>query len=198
MPKRYDRRYFERWYHDAETRVNTPADVRRKVALAVTAAEYYLHRPLRNVIDIGCGEGAWLTHLRALRPRVQYLGLDPSDYVVERFGESRNIHKAAFGELPELELGSYDLVVCSDVLHYVPENEIRGGIETIARICDGVAFLEVLTREDEVVGDLEGLTQRPAQFYRNTFRKAGLLQVGPYLWLPRELRSTAAELEIVL
>ena len=33
-------------------------------------AEYFLRRPMRTVLDIGCGEGAWLPHLRALRPKI--------------------------------------------------------------------------------------------------------------------------------
>ena len=197
MKKQYDRAYFERWYHRAETRVNSHLEVRRKVTLAVAMAEYVLRRPLRSVLDIGCGEGAWLPHLRALRSRVDYLGLDPSDYAVERFGRTRNIRKATFGELPELNVGVHDLVVCSDVLHYVDEREIRGGIRAIAKACDGLAFIEVLTAEDDITGDLEGLLRRPAAFYRNTFRKAGLTQIGPYCWLPRELRATVAELETV-
>jgi SAM-dependent methyltransferase len=197
MKKQYDRAYFERWYHRPETRVNSRLEVRRKVMLAVAMAEYVMRRPLRSVLDVGCGEGAWLPHLRALRNRVEYLGLDPSDYAVERFGRTRNIHKASFSELPSLDLGVHDLVICSDVLHYVDERDIRRGVEAIAKACDGLAYIEVLTAEDEIVGDLEGLIRRPAAFYRNTFRKAGLTQIGPYAWLPRELRSTVAELEIV-
>ncbi|MBV8515903.1 MAG: class I SAM-dependent methyltransferase [Acidobacteria bacterium] len=197
MPKEYDRAYFERWYHRPDTRVNSHLEVRRKVALAVAMAEYVMRRPLRSVLDVGCGEGAWLPHLRALRSRIEYTGLDPSDYAVERFGRTRNIHKAAFHELPSLDLGVHDLVICSDVLHYVAERDIRPGIAAIAKACDGLAFLEVLTKEDDIVGDLDGLMRRPAAFYRNTFRKAGFTQIGPYCWLPRELRSTVAELEIV-
>jgi hypothetical protein len=45
----------------------------RKVALAVASAEYYLERPIRSVLDIGCGEGAWRAPLLKLRPKVEYL-----------------------------------------------------------------------------------------------------------------------------
>lgn len=195
MTKTYDQNYFERWYHDRSTRVNTHAEVRRKVALAIATCEYFLRRQLRSVLDIGCGEGAWLPHLRAFRPHVEYTGFDSSDYAIERFGESRNIRKATFGDLSSLQLGVYDLVVCSDVMHYVPNDELRAGIRTLADATDGLAFLEVLTAEDDITGDLDALIRRSASWYRKLFTSAGLTYVGPYCWLSPAFKGAVAELE---
>ncbi|HKR62283.1 MAG TPA: class I SAM-dependent methyltransferase [Thermoanaerobaculia bacterium] len=193
--KQYDQEYFDRWYRRRDTRVNSRAEVRRKVVMAVTVAEYFLRRPIRTVLDVGCGEGAWRSHLRALRPRVQYTGLDSSDYVVERFGEERNIRKASFGDLPRLDLDVFDLVICSDVMHYVPDAELRPGIRALAAATDGLAFLEVLTKEDEIFGDLDSLIRRPAAFYRKLFTNAGMTAVAPYSWLGPGFRDGVAELE---
>lgn len=195
MGKQYDKQYFQRWYHNRETRVNTDTEVRRKVSMAVTIAEYFLRRQIRNVLDVGCGEGAWRAHLKAMRPRVEYMGLDSSDYVVETFGKARNIRKATFGELPKLELDVYDLVVCSDVMHYVPDDELQPGIKTLANVTDGLAFLEVLTKEDDVVGDLDAFFKRPAVFYRRLFRGTGMTPVGPYCWLSPAFENSVAALE---
>jgi SAM-dependent methyltransferase len=196
MPKRYDRAYFDKWYRDEQ--VNSPAEVRRKVLFAVAIAEYFLQRNIKSVLDIGCGEGQWLQHLRNIRPRVRYLGLDSSDYVVRQFGPSRNIRRATFGELPSLKLTQkFDLVVCSDVLHYVPDAEIKAGLAEIVRLCDGVAFLEVLTKDDEIVGDLEGLISRPAAWYRKAFERAGLVRIAPYTWLGEPLQPLATSLGTV-
>lgn len=196
MTKTYDRAYFDRYYRNRSTRVHDRGEVRRKVALAVATTEYVLRRPLRRVLDIGCGEGAWLRHLRELRPRVEYTGLDSSDYVVKRFGRARNIHKATLGDLPSLDLGAVDLVVCSDVMHYVPDEQIAAAATTIEEICEGSAYIEVLTSEDEIVGDLHGFLFRPAQWYRTTFAEAGLTQIAPFTWVPRSVRATLSELEI--
>ena len=195
MTKTYDRAYFDRWYRHRSTRVNSHAEVRRKVQLAVASAEYFLRRQLRTVLDVGCGEGAWLPHLRALRPRVQDLGLDSSEYAVKRFGRKRNIHLATFGELPSLDLGVFDLVVCSDVMHYIPDADLRAGVHAIAEATDGVAYLEVLTKEDEIVGDLDSFLRRPAAFYRELFASEGMSFAGPYLWLSPAFRGAVAELE---
>lgn len=193
--KTYDRAYFDRWYRDRGTRVSTGAEVRRKVALAVASAEYFLHRPIRTVLDAGCGEGAWLPHLRALRPRVQYLGFDASEYVVRRFGRTRNIHQVSFSELPSLDLGVFDLVVCSDVMHYVPDAELKAGVRVLSEATDGVAYFEVLTKEDDIVGDLHGFIRRPAAFYRDLFTKVGMTFAGPYLWLSPAFAEAVAQLE---
>lgn len=179
--KRYDKAYFDKWYR--RQRINSPAEVRRKVALAVAQTEFTLARALRDVLDVGCGEGAWREHLRALRPRVHYLGVDPSDYAVETFGRARNIRKASFGELASLNIDRrFDLVVCSDAMHYVAEDELRRGLPELVRLARGILFLEVLTAEDDIIGDLEGLIRRPAAWYEKLFRAHGLRPVGSYMW----------------
>lgn len=179
--KHYDKAYFDKWYR--RECVNSPAEVRRKVALAVAQTEYGLARTLRNVLDVGCGEGAWREHLRALRPRVRYLGVDPSDYVAATFGRARNIRKAAFGELASLKIDeTFDLVVSSDAMHYIPDDELCRGLPELIRLGRGIFFLEVLTSDDDIVGDLEGLIRRSDAWYRKFFREQGLQPVGPYMW----------------
>lgn len=197
MPKTYDQSYFDRWYR-GRGRVHAEGDVERKVSIAVAVAEYFLRRKLRNVLDVGCGEGAWQPILRKMRPRVRYVGLDPSEYAVARFGRERNLRRAAFGEVGSLGLEQpFDLVVCSDVMHYLPDAELRRGVPELVRLTAGIAFFEVLTTEDDIVGDLEGLIRRPAAWYRRLFRNAGLTSAGPYLWLAPALQATATGLEIV-
>ena len=193
MTKRYDRAYFDRWYR-GRGRITTPAEVRRKVTLAVSAAEYFLRRRLRSVLDVACGEGAWFPHIKALRPRARYRGIDPSDYAVAAFGKARHIEKGSLRDVRRIR-GLFDLVVCADALHYIDDEEIRDAVPELARVAGGVLWLEVLTREDAIVGDLEGLIRRPAKWYRALFAHAALTKVAPYTWLAPALRDEAAELE---
>ena len=60
MAKQYDRAYYEKWYRSAQHRVGSRAQLARKVAMVVHLAEYYLARPLHNVLDVGCGEAPCL------------------------------------------------------------------------------------------------------------------------------------------
>src|SRR6266545_4866194 len=148
MAKKYDHAYFDRWYR-GRIRIGPEPEVRRKVTLAVAATEYFLRRTIQNVLDIGCGEAPWFTHLQVLRPKVRYAGYDPSDYIVQHFGESRNVRHGSFGELASLNIREkFDLVVCADVLHYLHDDEIRRGLPALVRLIRGAAFQEVLTYED--------------------------------------------------
>lgn len=196
MMKQYDREYFDRWYR--RERLHDDKRLARKVALAVAMAEYHLERPLRTVLDIGCGEGVWRAPLMKLRPKAEYLGFDSSPYVIERYGRSRNLHYARFADFRYLRpCAPVDLLICSDVLHYLDARELGQGLPGLAELTGGVAFLELFTAEDEMEGDTEGFHARPAKWYRQRFRRAGLVQAGTHLWLSPALAAQASALEIV-
>jgi SAM-dependent methyltransferase len=195
MDKRYDQDYFDRWYRRGG--IGDRARLARKVALAVATAEYHLERPIRSVLDVGCGEGVWRAPLLKLRPGVRYLGFDGSEYAIARYGRARNIHLARFGDFAHLRpCGPVDLLVCSDVLHYLPARELDRGLPGLADLCAGVAFLETFTKEDQAVGDEHEFQDRPAAFYRKRFAKLGFAQLGSHCWLSPALRERATALEI--
>jgi len=189
-PKRYDQAYFDRWYRDPRHTVVTQGVLARRVQLAVAAAEYLLERPIRSVLDVGCGEAQWRALLLVARPGIRYTGVDSSEYVVKRFGRSRNIRLGTVGTLDRLKLsGPYDLIVCSDVLHYVPTDELKRGLVTIERLLGGMAFLEIYTADDDTEGDDDGFMRRNAAEYRRLFRRAGLVQLGMHCYVGRDLKD---------
>jgi SAM-dependent methyltransferase len=194
VAKEYDRAYFEKWYRSEQHRVGSRAELARKVAMVVHLAEYYLARPLRNVLDVGCGEGVWRAPLRKLRPALEYRGLDSSEYAVARYGRTRNIGLATFGQLDQLRFDTrFDLIVCTDVLHYVDARELRRGLGGFGDLLEGVAFLEAFTSRDNVSGDRKGFIARTPEWYRSRFGDAGLLPCGSHTYLgPRLMRSVAA------
>ncbi|HEX7814513.1 class I SAM-dependent methyltransferase [Dyella sp.] len=196
MTKLYDQAYFDKWYRHPTHAVGSPAELRRKVAMVVAQAEYYLGRPIRNVLDVGCGEAPWRAPLRALRPGIRYRGLDASEYVVRRYGRSRQIGLASFAQLEHLRFEErFDLIVCSDVLHYLKPREIQGGLHGIVEMLQGIAFLELFTSKDDVDGDQQGFYRRPPSWYLKAFRAAGLLPCGSHCYLGPRLERQIAALE---
>ena len=185
--KCYDRAYFDRWYRDPSSRVHDARSVARKASFALSAAEYLLERSVRTVLDVGCGEGSWGVALRRLRPTLRYTGVDDSAYVVRRFGKRRNIVRGTVGTLGELALdGPYDLVVCSDVLHYVRAGEVARGLPALAALVgDGAAYVDFFTSADSVEGDMRGFLRRPPSFYERALDDAGLEACGLNVYVAR-------------
>jgi predicted TPR repeat methyltransferase len=165
------------------------------MVLGVT--EYFLGRKLRSVLDVGAGEGAWGRELRRLRPGVRYLGVDPSEWVVAHHGRRRNIRLGRFEELPSLSLGrGHDLIVCADMLQYIPDGALRRGVDHLASLLGGVAFLEAYTAGDDMEGDLEGWHRRSKAQYRRIFADAGLIRCGLHCYLSPTAAERAVEMEL--
>ena len=196
LEERYDRTYFDHWYRNPSTRVKSGAAIRRKVALCVAVAEFYLERTVRNVLDVGCGEANWLGALRSMRPRIDYTGVDSSRYAVGRFGTKRSIRLGSFGSLSECNLkDSYDLVICSDMLFYLSISELKQGLAFLAPRTAGIAFLELYTSNDSVIGDFPISGLKSAAFYRTLLRRTGFLSVGSNCHLGPAIAHHAMEME---
>lgn len=192
----YNKRYFDKWYRDPKHKVSTAGALRRKAAMVVAIAEYYLERPIRTVLDVGCGEGQWQPVLKKMRPKVQYTGIDPSAYAVKRFGKRRNLTVGTFGQLAELELAeSYDLVICSNALYYIPAAELDLGLWALVPRIGGVAFLEAYDTETPLTGDTRNMERRNAAAYRKLFRRHGLKSCGSHCYVSPVLADCVTDLE---
>ena len=196
MSARYDQKYFDKWYRHPRHRVSTMTTARRKASMALSVAEYFLERPVRTVLDVGCGEGQWQPILSRLRPGIRYLGVDPSEYAVDRFGKKRNLVQAGFGDLGWLDLApAYDLIVCSDILYYVDAPDLEKGLEVLATHLGGVAFLEAYASDEALKGDCRTMERRDVNFYRRLFRRHGLVSCGPHCYAGREMEGRVTALE---
>jgi len=194
--KHYDQGYFDRWYRGDEP-VKDEGELRRLVALAVAAAESILNRPIETVLDIGCGEGRWQPILQESRPGASYIGLDPSEYAVERWGAERNLRIGGLETLEDLDHEDpFDLVICADVLHYLDKETILLKLDELADLVGGVALIEVFAEGDTEEGDREGFNVRPASWYRSVFEGAGLVPIGMQLYVHRDLAEDLDALEL--
>lgn len=195
--KRYDQAYYDRWYRgsDASDRQRL---TQRKAALAVYLAEFLLGGPIRRVLDLCCGEAPWRAPLLKLRPKLHYQGFDSSEYAVARFGRSRNIGFATFGQMAQIRLDqSADLLVCSDALHYIKTAELKRGLSGFAELCHGLVFADVFCAGDGAEGDDVDFIARRASQYRRWFADAGLRQVGPHCYATPSLLPRLDALEVM-
>ncbi|UCC26669.1 MAG: class I SAM-dependent methyltransferase [Gemmatimonadales bacterium] len=194
--KRYDRTYFDRWYRGEEP-PKGEAELRRQVALAVAATESVLDRPLKSVLDVGCGEGRWQPILHEIRPEASYLGIDPSGYAVERFGASRNLLHGSLDDLESFAFEEpFDLVVCADVMHYMGKEAVLRAMDIVADLVGGVALLEVFTSEDPVEGDREDFHLREPAWYWRVFAGAGLVPIGLQMYVHREIAESMDSMDL--
>lgn len=191
----YDKAYFEKWYRNPRHRVKSPTELARQVAFVLHTAEWVLGRPVRSVLDVGCGEGQWRAALRRFRPSLLYTGVDPSEYAVARFGKRRNIRLGSIENLCELSLsGPYDLVICCGMLNYIPAASLAAGLQQVASLTGGLAFLEIFTGADATEGDTSWPVPQSVHWYRKTLHNAGLTSVGLHCYVPHG-RHAIAELE---
>ncbi len=196
--RRYDEGYFDLWYR--REGFGSPARLERKARYALGAAEYLLDRPVRSVLDVGAGEGAWHGAVQRLRPAARYVGVDPSEYAVARYGRRRNLVRGSLADLARLGAegvlrGPFDLIVCIDVLAYPDDDEVATGLHAIAGLLGGVALLEVYTADDTIVGDTDHYRLRPTADYERWTTDAGLTRVGPHLYVGDRVRPTLGALE---
>jgi len=181
---RFDRDYFDRFYRGRGA-LRSGAELARQVALVLAITEWVIGRPVKHVLDVGCGEGAWRAALRKVRPGLEYTGVDPSLYAVRRFGRQRNILEGRLGALSDLPLApSYDLLVANDVLHYLDAHELRQALPELRALTGGVAWLHLRTAEEDIIGDVAHLKRLPMARYRTLIQRADFLPIGLQCYVP--------------
>jgi SAM-dependent methyltransferase len=176
--------------------VKSPAELARQAAFVLRTAEFVLGRPVRSVLDVGCGEGQWRAALRAHRPALHYDGVDPSEYAVQRYGRQRGLHLGGIEDLDSLPLRpTYDLVVSCGMLNYLEPAVLERGVRQVARRTGGVAYLELFTSEDAFEGDTNWPAPRTSQWYREVMRGAGLCAIGMQCYVSDAAKARVSALE---
>lgn len=192
----YDRDYFDKWYRSTKHRVKSPLDIARQLRFVVSAAEYILERPLRTVLDVGAGEGHWGVALKKIRRGARYVGVDPSEYAVGRFGEKRGLKLGGFGTLSRMRLpDTCDLILSCGVMNYVSPEDLESGLAHLTRLSVGVAYFEVFTSADDATGDFSRAAARQPAWWRRLFDRTGWEPLGLHFYVRKDMASMAAALE---
>jgi len=189
---RFDREYYRRFYSDPRTAVTSRAEMRSRARLIAATAEY-VGLPVRAILDAGCGMGLMRAPLRRAFPKADYTGLEASEYLCDRYGWQQG--DLATWKSPR----PFDLVVCYDVLQYLPDAEASRALANLARLCRGGLYFSALTTEDwrdncDRTRTDPDVHLRTGEWYRERLRRA-FRPFGAGFWLRRTAAFVVWELE---
>ncbi|MGR8918624.1 MAG: class I SAM-dependent methyltransferase [Gammaproteobacteria bacterium] len=138
---RFDADYYHRYYVSAGTRVAEPAYFDRMSGFMAAYLDY-LGCEIGTVLDAGCGAGLLHAGLRRAWPGVSIHGFDVSAWACEEYGWEH----ASLEEFSSEE--TYDLVICHDVVQYLPRQAADDALVKLAGLTETALFFGVLTTED--------------------------------------------------
>jgi SAM-dependent methyltransferase len=188
----FDRAYYQRYYFDRRTAVATRSEVRARARL-IAAFAAHAGLPPRRILDAGCGTGLLRSALIRLLPRAHYVGLESSEYLCRRYGWEH-------GRIETYRARArFDLVICYDVLQYLPAAAAERALANFGRLCRGVLYFTALTRHDYEQNCDQTRTDadvylRNAAWYRTRLRRH-FREAGVGFWLRRGAPLTLWELE---
>jgi SAM-dependent methyltransferase len=191
--KDFDEDFYERYYGCGSSAVVTESDVAR-LARFLLAYLDYLGVRVRTVLDAGCGVGMLGRVLERLDDSIEYLGIDPSEYLCEAYGW---VQSSVAGFKSKRR---FDLIVCRDVLQYASDREARASIDNVARLCRGAFYLDVPTKDDFDEGLLDErktdrrIHVRSAAWYRRLVDRH-FQSVGGGLFIPKDSGTVVLALE---
>ena len=188
----FDSEYYRRYYFDTRTAVATRYEVRSR-ARVIAAVAAHLGLPVRRILEAGCGTGMLRTALRRMLPRAQYVALEASGYLCERYGWEHGRIESYRARSP------FELVICYDVLQYLEARAAQRALENFGRLCRGLLYFSALTRVDLERNCDPRRTDadvhlRSADWYRRRLRRQ-FREVGLGFWLRRGAPLTLWELE---
>jgi SAM-dependent methyltransferase len=188
----FGREYYQRYYFDPRTAVASRSEMRARARL-IAAFVAHSGLPVRRILEAGCGTGMLRSGLKRLLPRARYLGLESSEYLCRRYGW---VH----GRIEEYRTPApFDLVICYDVLQYLPAAAAERALANFGRLCRGVLYFSALTRFDYEQNCDQARTDadvhlRSGRWYRTRLARQ-FREVGLGFWLRRSAPLTLWELE---
>lgn len=79
-----------------------------------------------KLLDVGCGDGAFLAYVREHRPEVRLLGIDGSAAAIEKL-RAKGLEGELVGDLSSPDLKDFrdvDVVVAMELIEHLPEPEL--------------------------------------------------------------------------
>lgn len=180
----FNAEYYRRYYEKPSTAVVTPAQQCAEVRFALAFCAH-IGVDIRRFADVGAGTGWWAKEFARQYPRCSEIETyDASPDAVRLYGHRKL-------SIEKLGGRAADLVVCRDVLRYVPDPTAKKAISRLAKKCRGVLYLHVVTREDEVDEDASDMTGhfRSARWYLKRLEVTGFRNAGMGLFVSDRFRE---------
>jgi 2-polyprenyl-3-methyl-5-hydroxy-6-metoxy-1,4-benzoquinol methylase len=192
MTEQFDRAYYDRFYFNAHTAVTSRAEMHARGRLIAAMADH-IGLPVRTILDAGCGVGLLRSPLRRAWPRASYTGLEVSQYLCRRYGWIQG------GIQDFTRRAQYDVVICYDVLQYLDAAATARALGNLARVCRGLLYFGVLTREDWAENCDQSRTDpavslRSGAWYRRALQKK-FRHLGAGFWLRHDCPLTVWEMD---
>lgn len=107
--------------------------------------EQLLPEKFSNMLDVGCGNGAWGHHLKKGHPDVEIVGVDRSQTALDNV-TFRKV-SASVDELP-FEDKEFDVVSCLQVIEHLNVPTYEKALDEMARVAANMIIIEVPYREN--------------------------------------------------
>jgi len=186
-PDHFNADYYRRYYQDPRTAVTTPAMQRNEVAFVLAFCRH-VGLKIERFADVGAGTGWWAREFSKRYPKCRVIEtFDASRVACELYG-----HKHA--TIQKLTGRPADLVVCRDVLRYLPDSQVDKAIRKLAAKCRGALYLQVITSDDDIdeeASDMKGHF-RSAASYRRRLHDAGFADCGMGLYVSQTFEDFSA------
>ena len=166
----------------------------RARARLIAALVAHVGLPVRRILEAGCGTGMLRTELRRQLPRARYVALESSEYLCRRYRYQQ-------GRIEEYRARApFDLLICYDVLQYLPDAAAERALANFGRLCRGVLYFSALTRYDYERNCDQARTDadvhlRSAHWYRTRLRRR-FRALGLGFWVRRGAPLTLWDLEL--
>lgn len=119
-----------------------------------------------SVVDIGCGNGAYLSHLRDRHPEKNYTGIDPSNELIA-LARARQPQGITFceGYAPISGCGTFDLILLRFVVQHVSDVQaFFRSLEPMAHAQSVIVLIEPSFAHSAALPKLDGLSSLIATY----------------------------------
>lgn len=188
----FDLEFFRRFYLDPKTAAVSREEMTARAQFIAAFADY-LGLGVRRILDAGCGLGLMRPTFRRIFPEARYHGLEISADMCAKYGWTQGSVDTWRSARP------FDIVICYDVVQYLPEGRAAAALANLARHCRGLLYFSALTREDwlhncDRTRTDRDVHMRPAAWYRQRLRRR-FHEAGAGLWVRKGAPVTLWSLE---